>query len=113
MINKERKDYSIYKFYKGEKECPSDLGKERGRLWNAERVFEEEFQKNDSSDWFAFFKDCELDGKNAGDIFMKKIDPDKEYDRPLETSKKWIFDLWVNYYLFIDKFPPVWRKFNK
>ena len=88
-------DYSIYKFYKGEKECPAHLGAEQGRLWNAERVFEEEFQKNDSSDWFCFFKDCGINDINAGDIFMSKLDSDKEYERPLETSKAWIFDLWV------------------
>ena len=106
-------NYSMYKFYKGEKECPKKLGAEQGRLWNAERVFEEEFKKNDSSDWFAFFSNCEIDGKKASSIFMKKIDPDKEYERPAEISKAWIFDLWVNYYLFVDKFPKVWREYYK
>lgn len=106
-------NYEIYKFYKGENASPADLGEERGRLWNAERVFEEQFQKNDSSEWYAFFNDCELDGNNAGDIFMKKIDPDKEYDRPLETSKAWIFDLWLNSYLFVDKFSDEWRNYYK
>ena len=106
-------DYGIYKFYKGEKECPTHLSAEQGRFWNAERIFEECFQKNDSSDWHLFFKDCGISNINAGDIFMSKLDPDKEYERPAETSKAWIFDLWVNYYLFVDKFPPIWREYYK
>lgn len=102
-------DYSIYKFYKGEKECPENLDTERGRLWEAERVFDEDFKKNDSSDWYAFFKDCERDDKNAGEIFMKKLD-DGENEKPKDTSKGWIFGLWKEYYLFVDKFPKEWEK---
>ena len=106
-------DYDMYKFYKGEKECPENLDTERGRLWEAERVFDEDFKKNDSSDWYAFFKYCTVNGKNAGEIFMKKLDPDKEYERPAEISNNWIFNLWVNSYLFVDKFSKEWRKYYK
>jgi hypothetical protein len=106
-------DYDMYKFYKGEAECPKKLSAEQGRLWEAERVFEENFNMNDSSDWYSFFKGCELDGENAGDIFMKKLDSEIEYERPAETSKNWIFNLWVNSYLFVDKFSKEWRKYYK
>jgi len=29
--------------------------------------------KNDRSNWFDFFEERELDGKNTGEIFMKKM----------------------------------------
>ena len=48
-------DYSCYKFYRGEEECPEKFDCEQSRLWNAERIFEMDFQKNESSDWHAFF----------------------------------------------------------
>lgn len=102
-------DYSIYKFYKGENECPEKFTDSEARLWNAEKTFEKEFAENDSSDWYAFFKDCERDGKNAGEIFMKKLD-DGENEKPKDTSKSWIFGLWKEYYLFVDKFPKEWEK---
>lgn len=102
-------NYDIYRFYKGEEECPENFTADEARLWNAERTFEKEFDANDCSDWFAFFKDCEFDGKNAADIFMKKLDDD-EHERPKATSKSWIFDLWKESYLFIDKFPKEWKK---
>ena len=105
-------DYSIYKFYKGEKESPESLNAEQCRLWNAERVFEENFQKNDSSDWFAFFNECELNGKNPGEIFIKKLQAD-EHEKPKSTSKEWIFSLWLDFYLFVDKFPKFWEKYYK
>jgi hypothetical protein len=105
-------DYSIYKFYKGENASPENLDAKQARLWNAERVFDDDFKKNDSSDWYAFFKDCERDGKNAGEIFMKKLDDD-ENEKPKETSKDWIFGLWLDAYLFVDKFPKEWKKFYK
>ena len=105
-------NYGIYKFYKGEKEAPENLDAEQERLWNAERVFEDEFRKNDSADWNAFFADCEVGGKNAGKIFMEKLG-ENEYERPADTSKAWIFDLWLDYYLFVDKFPREWKKYYK
>lgn len=105
-------NYDIYKFYKGEKEAPENLNGEEARLWNAERTFEKEFNENDSSDWYESFKDCERNGKNAGEIFMKKLD-DGENEKPKDTSKGWIFGLWKEYYLFVDKFTNEWEKIYK
>ena len=105
-------NYDLYKFYKGEAECPPSLDNEQGRLWNVERVFDREFSENDSSDWYAFFKDREINGKNAGEIFMNKID-DEECERPKATSKGWIFNLWKEAYLFVDKFSQEWFEIYK
>ena len=90
-------DYSSYKFYRGEEECPETFDSEQSRLWNAERIFEMDFQKNESSDWYAFFEECEVGGKNASKIFIQKLD-ETEYEKPKDTSKKWIFNLWLDYY---------------
>lgn len=53
-------DYSCYKFYRGEEECPEKFDCEQSRLWNAERIFEMDFQKNESSDWHAFLRNAKL-----------------------------------------------------
>jgi hypothetical protein len=95
---------TFYRFYKGEDVCPSDLLPEEARLWNAERVFEQNFKSFDSSDWYAFFKDYEINGDNAGEIFIKTLN-EAEHDKPSKSSKEWIFKLWLETYLFVDKFP--------
>lgn len=97
-------NYSIYKFYKGETKCPEKFNAEENRLWNAEREFEDDFSNNDSADWYDFFIDYELDGNNAGDIFMKNLD-NSEHDKPKILSKKWIYDLWLKCFLLVDKIP--------
>ena len=53
-------DYSSYKFYRGGEECPEKFDSEQSRLWNAERIFEMDFQKNESSDWYAFLRNAKL-----------------------------------------------------
>ena len=95
---------SFFKFYKGEDTCPKDLLNEEARLWNAERIFEQNFESFDSSDWYAFFKDYKINEENAGEIFIRTLN-DSEHDKPSESSKEWIFKLWLKAYLFIDKFP--------
>ncbi len=44
-----------------------------------------------------FFEECEVGGKNASQIFIQKLD-ETEYEKPKDTSKKWIFNLWLDYY---------------
>lgn len=102
-------DYKMYKFYNGEDKIPENLTVEQARLYDAERTFEEDFRRNDSADWFSLFKDCEKNGKNAGKLFIKKLAED-ENEKPAEKSKNWIFKLWLDYYLFIDKLPAYFRK---
>ena len=95
---------TFYRFYKGEDILPQNLHNEEARLWNAERTFEQNFERFDSSDWYAFFKDYKINEENAGEIFIKTLN-DSEHGRPSESSKEWIFKLWLKAYLFIDKFP--------
>ena len=90
-------DYSSYKFYRGEEECPEKFDSEQSRLWNAERIFEMDFQKTKVRTGMLFFEECEVGGKNASKIFIQKLD-ETEYEKPKDTSKKWIFNLWLDYY---------------
>ena len=89
-------DYSSYKFYRGEEECSEKFDFEQSRLWNAERIFEMDFQKRKFGLVY-FFEECEVGGKNASKIFIQKLD-ETEYEKPKDTSKKWIFNLWLDYY---------------
>ena len=48
-------DYSSYKFYRGGEECPDKFDSEQSRLWNAERIFEMDFQKKRKFGLVCFF----------------------------------------------------------
>ena len=108
------KDYSMYRYYKGEKENPFDAivkaMKEKrfdydNRLniadvfWFYEKYFEIEFSQKESSDWFSFFGGSET---KAGNKFMKLLS-EEDYERPTEKKKAGVFDLWLNYYFWVDK----------
>ena len=89
-------DYSSYKFYRGEEECPENSTLNRA-VYGMQNAFLKWTFKNESSDWYAFFEECEVGGKNASQIFIQKLD-ETEYEKPKDTSKKWFFNLWLDYY---------------
>ncbi|WP_308603979.1 hypothetical protein [uncultured Fibrobacter sp.] len=99
----------IFKFYRGDR-TPKYYYAEAGRLCDAEHIFHEDFLKFENSDWFAFFTGRLFEGKDAADFFIKKLKDPEEHDRPLADSEGWIFKLWLDSYLFVDKFSPEWRK---
>lgn len=53
-------DYSSYKFYRGEEECPEKFDSEQSRLWNAERIFEMDFQKTKVRTGMLFLRNAKL-----------------------------------------------------
>ena len=55
------------------------------------------FKKTKVRTGMLFFEECEVGGKNASQIFIQKLD-ETEYEKPKDTSKKWIFNLWLDYY---------------
>lgn len=87
-------NYSMFKCYKGEKENPFDEDKQNAQyqFWFYESVFNDLFEKYESSDWFSFFDMHE----NMGSDFMKLLS-DPDYVRPTEEKKKPIFELWLTY----------------
>ena len=93
--------FSMYKFFKGEKENPFDATKQGTAhfFWFYESVFDRDFTNNDSSDWYAFFG-----GENSTTApkFMKLLS-EEDYKHPTEKKKAAIFDIWLNSYLFVDK----------
>ena len=95
------KDYSMYRFYKGEKENPFNQDKENSAymFWFYESVFDLSFTNNESSDWYAFFGESPL-----GHKFMKLLS-EEDYNRPTEKKKKQVFELWLDY-LFTEKLYP-------
>jgi hypothetical protein len=92
------KDYSIYRFFKGESENPFDKEKQNTEymFWFYESVFEKDFSERDSADWFDFFN-----GYGLGNAFMEIIS-DTDYNHPTNKKKKQIFELWLKY-LFSEK----------
>ncbi|SFK99925.1 hypothetical protein SAMN05216357_11084 [Porphyromonadaceae bacterium KH3CP3RA] len=92
-------DYSMYKYFKGEKENPFDKEKQNAEymFWLYEASFEKDFSGWGSHDWYYFF-----DGYGMGDAFMKLLRDPADYDRPSKDKKKQIFDLWLEY-LFTHK----------
>ena len=50
---------------------PRKFDFEQSCLWNAERIFEMDFQKSESSDWYAFFEECEVGGKTQAKYSSK------------------------------------------
>ena len=110
------KDYSMYRYFKGEEENPFEAildthGKEltadylqklhiANKYWFYENYFDEQFSKNESSDWYAFFGGSH-DSK-ASKKFMKLLS-EEDYERTAEKKKGKIFDLWLYEYLFPEK----------
>jgi hypothetical protein len=96
-----KKDYSMFRFYKGEQENPFDQVKENAAhmFWFYESIFNSDFLKNESSDWYSFFS-----MHDTGDKFMAQLE-DEDYIRPSENKKKQIFELWLEY-LFTFKLYP-------
>lgn len=56
-MNQKKTDFKLYRYYKGEKENPFDHDKQNKEhmFWFYESIFEKDFAKNDSADWFNFF----------------------------------------------------------
>ena len=96
------KDYSMYRFFKGESENPFDkiTQNTQSMFWFYENHFEQQFIKNDSSDWFAFFGGSH-DSKTSKK-FMKLLS-EEDYERPAEKKKAALFDIWLNDYFFVEK----------
>ena len=91
-------DYSMYRYFNGEQNNPFNQENQNTAFlfWFYESVFENEFRKNEISSWCKFFEAYGL-----GFEFMQIISED-DYDRPNESKKSQIFDLWL-IYLFRDK----------
>ena len=97
------KDFSMYRYFKGEKENPFENKKEvdyrfciAAIFWFYESHFEGLFAKNESSAWLALF------GSKTSEKFMKLLS-EEDYERPTEKKKAVIFELWLYDYLFPDK----------
>jgi hypothetical protein len=63
-------NYSMYRFFKGEKTNPFDNGNDSfsARFWNAEKTLETSFFTWETHKLHSFFDDHEM-----GDVFMKMI----------------------------------------
>src|SRR5574344_1037383 len=86
-------DFSMYKFFKGEKKNPYEKTHSDAKMWwFYESRFDEDFEQNSSSDWFAFFESIGLSDK-----FMDLLD-EEDYEKP--HDKKKLFDFWLNDYFF-------------
>lgn len=86
-------NYTMYRFFKGEKKNPFDEENSGASaiLWNAESVFDSSYFKKECSDLYSFFKDHEM-----GDEFMSLLSED-EHEYLSEKSKKPVFELWLEY----------------
>lgn len=84
----------MYRYYKGEERNPYVDGTPGNMFWFYESVFEDRYEKNDSSDWHSFFADYGLDEE-----YMKLLG-ENDYDRP--SDKNGVFELWLKY-LFREK----------
>lgn len=95
------RNYEMYRVFKGEKANPYD-GKKEGikhKFWFYESVFDTRFYENDTSKWFAFFK------QHAKEAAFMDILSEADHDKLTENAKKPVFELWLEY-LFEDKLYP-------
>jgi hypothetical protein len=94
-------DFSMFRYFKGENENPFSWEKQNAAhmYWFYESIFQGDFDRWESSDWYSFFGPAEL-----GERFMKLL-TDKDYERPTEEIKKPIFEIWLDY-LFTEKLYP-------
>jgi hypothetical protein len=89
-----KKDYSVYKFYKGEAENPfsglkySEENDAKFVIWIYEEWFEHQWKKMDAASWRQWFAVA-----NRHHEFMKLLRP-TDYDRP--TDKAGVFQLFMN-----------------
>lgn len=92
------KDFSMYRYFKGEKENPFDKEKQNNEyiFWFYESTFDKDFTERETSEWFDFFSNYGM-----GDAFMEIIS-EADYDKPTDKTKKQIFELWLKY-LFSEK----------
>lgn len=109
-------DYSMYKFFRGEKECPERIQRcvfvafrdwnsamVLHTLWDEEAEFDKRFREWDCCTWWSFIKGWD---EKAADEFMKKSESfypetdDSPSDRKVpERFKRWLFDLYLEIYL--------------
>lgn len=95
------KDFSMYRYYKGEDKNPFNKESQsiQHMFWVYECAFDSDFSQKESSDWHRFFDDHDL-----GSDFMNLLS-DADYERPQANKKKQVFELWLNY-LFTFKLYP-------
>jgi hypothetical protein len=98
----------MFRFYRGEEINPFDKEKQNAQhqFWFYESVFEREFLKNDSSDWYSFFSMHDLQKD------FLQILSESDYERPTQGKKKQVFELWLTY-LFKYKLYPEYGGENK
>jgi hypothetical protein len=86
-------NYSMYRFYKGEKTNPfeNEYDTSSALFWDAEYTFDSSYFKKKTSDLYSFFKDHDM-----SDRFMKLLSED-DHDYLTEKSKKPVFELWLEY----------------
>lgn len=101
-------NYSMYRFYKGEKNNPFDSETDglSAKFWYYESVFETSFFKKDTSDLYSFFNDLGM-----GKEFMALLS-EEDHDNISEKTKKPVFELWLEY-LFEFKMYPEFGGENK
>jgi hypothetical protein len=86
-------DYTMYRFFKGEKTNPFDNENDSfsARFWNAEKTFDSSFFTWETFRLYTFFEDHDM-----GDGFMKLIS-ENDRDSLTEESKKPVFECWLKY----------------
>ena len=97
------KDYSMYRYYKGETENPFDNEKQNTQFmfWFYESVFETLFNRESNGYWRNHSNEC------ARQKFCNAL-AEKGNDRPTESEKAAVFDVWLNDCFFVDKLYPEW-----
>ncbi len=105
------KDFSMYRYFRGETENPFEqLQKDECNLseneakrlqnckmfWFYESVFETIFNRETNSYW-----------RNNFNVYVqetcKRILHGTDKEKPTESNKATVFDIWLNDYLFVDK----------
>lgn len=82
-------DYSMFRYYKGETKNPFEEGKGDAYLWwDYEKKFEDDYIKNDASDWNAFF-DYEYNPK-----YWNILNGETSDEKP--NNKRALFSLWLD-----------------
>ena len=124
------KDYSMYRYFKGEKENPFEelLNKAEIDKFNLPppvcmkyeyNLSENEVQKLQNSKMFWFYesvfetifsKETNVYWRNHFNEYAKqkfcRVLKGMDNEKPTESDKVTIFDIWLNHYLFVDKLYP-------
>ncbi len=110
-------DYSMYRFFHGEKECPEDVQRyvfvafrdwhsatSLDGLWEAEADFDRHFREYDCGEWWSMFK---AGDEKAAAEFMEKsesfypgTDDSPSDKRVPERFKEWLFGLYRGIYVY-------------